>query len=96
VYISGNYLLYKNKRIAIIDSIPKTAGDCMKLKIDYLVIRNNPKLQIKDLQKLYQPEIIIIDGSNSIYKTDKWLAECEKAGLKAYSVKDNGAYIIDL
>jgi competence protein ComEC len=96
VYISGNYLLYKNKRIAIIDSIPKTAGDCAKLKIDYLVIRHNPKLQIKDLQKLYESGLIIIDGSNSIYKTDKWLAECEKAGLKAYSVKDNGAYIVDL
>jgi competence protein ComEC len=96
IYISENYLIYRNKRIAIIDSIPKTTGDCLKLKIDYLVIRHNPKFRIKDLQKLYQPELIIIDGSNSAYKTDKWLAECEKAGLKAYSIKDNGAYIVDL
>lgn len=92
----GNYLLYNNKRIALIDSIPKTSGEFTKLKVDYLVISHNPKIRITDLQKLYQPELIIIDGSNSAYKTDKWLAECEKAGLKAYSVKDEGAYIVDL
>jgi competence protein ComEC len=94
--ISGNYLLYHNKRIAIVDSIPKLAGNGTKLKVDYLVIRHNASLRIGDLQKLYEPGLIIIDGSNSIYKTSKWMAEIEKAGLKAYNVKDAGAFIVDL
>ena len=92
----GNYFLYHNKRLAVIDSIPKTSGKCKKLKVDYLVIRHNPKFRITDLQKLYEAGIIIIDGSNSIYKAEKWIAEFKKAGLKAYSVKTSGAYVVDL
>jgi competence protein ComEC len=92
----GNNFLFQNTRIVLIDSIPKSVGECIRLKVNYLVIRHNPKLRIKDLQQLYQPGMIIFDGSNSSYKTDKWMAECKKAGLKAYSIKDNGAFIVDL
>jgi competence protein ComEC len=91
----NNFLFY-NKRIVIIDSIPKIKGKCIKLKVDYLVLRNNPKFRIRDLQQLYLPQCIIIDGTNSFYKTEKWLTEFKKAGLNAYSVKNSGAYVIDL
>lgn len=92
----GSNFLFHNKRIAIIDSIPNVRGKCTKLKIDYLVIKNNPKLRINDVQQLYEPGCIIIDGTNSFYKTQKWIAEFRKAGLKAYSVINSGAYIVDL
>ena len=92
----GNNFMFHNKRIVIIDSIPNVRGTCTKLNVDYLVIKNNPKLRIKDLRQLYQPECVIIDGSNSIYKTEKWLAEFKKAGLKAYSVSKSGAFIVEL
>jgi len=92
----GNYLFYRNKRIAVLDNMTKTDGACARLKLDYLVITNNPKMHISDLEKLYQPGLILIDGSNSLYKTRKWMAECQKAGLKAYNIKDAGAYQVDL
>ena len=92
----GNYFLFRNKRIVIIDSIPTIRGSCIKLKVDYLVLRNNPKFKIKNLQQLYEPKFVIIDGSNSFYKTEKWMAEFKMAGVNAYSVKKSGAYIVDL
>jgi competence protein ComEC len=92
----GNNFLYRDKRIAIIDSIPKRVGECKKLSVDFLVIRNNPKLRINDLKQLYLPGIIIIDGSNSFYKTDKWMTDSQKAGIKAYSIKKEGAFVVDL
>ena len=92
----GNYFLFHNKRIVIIDSLAKPAGEITKLTVDYLWIRNNPKLRINDLAKLYKPGIVIIDGSNSFYKTEKWMAELRKAGLKAHSLKNSGAFIVDL
>jgi competence protein ComEC len=91
-----NKFIYHNKRIVIIDSIPNVRSESIKLKVDYLVLRNNPKLRISDLQQLYEPNCIIIDGTNSYYKTEKWMAELKKAGLNSYSVKTSGAYIIDL
>lgn len=93
---NGNKFLFHNKRIVIIDSLPTVKGKCTKLKVDYLVLRKNPKLRITDLQQLYQPEYVIIDGTNSFYKTEKWMTEFKKAGLKAYSVRNSGAYVVDL
>jgi len=92
----GNNFLFRNKRIVIIDSIPTIRGSCIKLKVDYLVLKNNPKFKIKNLLQLYQPGCVIVDGSNSFYRTEKWLAEFKKAGVKAYSVKNSGAYVVEL
>jgi competence protein ComEC len=92
----GNYFLFHDKRIAIIDSLPKSSGAISKLYVDYLWIRHNPKIRITDLTKLYDLGMIIIDGSNSFYRTEKWMAEFTKAGLKAYSLKNSGAYIVEL
>ena len=92
----SNYYLFHDKRVILIDSIPYIKGNYTKLKVDYLVIRDNPKFRIADLLKIYDPKLIVIDGSNSIYKTDKWLAECKEAGIESYSLKDKGAYVIDL
>jgi len=92
----GNYFLFHDKRIAVIDILPKLSGECTKLRVDYLVVRKNPQLHIKDIQQLYQPGLILIDGSNSFYKTEKWLTEFKKAGLQACSVNNSGAYIVDL
>jgi competence protein ComEC len=96
LYSLGNNFMFLNKRVAVVEIMPIPAGNCARLKVDYLVIRHNPKIIISNLLKLYEPGLIIFDGSNSIYKTDKWLAECKKAGLKACSLKDSGAYIVDL
>jgi len=93
---SGNYFLFHNKRIVIIDSLAKPAGEIAKLSVDYLWIRNNPKLRINDLTKLYKPDMVIIDGSNSFYKTEKWMTELRKAGIKTYGLKNSGAFIVDL
>jgi hypothetical protein len=92
----GNYFLFHNKRIVVIDSLPKSNGAISKLYVDYLWIRHNPKIRITDLTKLYDPGMIIIDGSNSFYRTEKWMAEFRKAGLKAYSLKNSGALVVDL
>jgi competence protein ComEC len=94
-HISNNFLFH-DKRVILIDSIPMHKGNFTKLKVDYLVIRDNPKFRIADLLKIYDPQLIVIDGSNSIYKTNKWIAECKEAGIESYSVKDNGAYVVDL
>lgn len=92
----GNNFLFQNKRIVIIDSIPTIRGSCIKLKVDYLVLKNNPKFKIRNLQQLYEPKCVIIDGTNSFYKTEKWMTELKKAGINAYSVKKSGAYVVEL
>jgi hypothetical protein len=92
----GSNFIFHNKRVAIIDSLPQVRGNIKKLAVDYLWIRGNPRLRIADLQKLYEPGLILIDGSNSYYKAEKWMAELKKAGLKTYNLKQSGAYVVSL
>lgn len=92
----GENFLFHDKRIILVGKIPRPQGNYRRLEADYLVIRNNPNFRIDDLAKLYDPGLIIFDCSNSVYKTEKWLAECKKAGFKAYSIKTSGAYVVDL
>jgi len=92
----GVYLLVQNKRIVIAGTIPEASSGSSKLKVDYLVIRHNPRITIHDILKLYEPETIIFDASNSEYRIEKWITECKKAGIDAYSIKKSGALTIDI
>lgn len=96
LYNHGKYLLFGNKRLVVIESLPKSFSQCTKLKVDYLFIKGNPSLRVSDLLKLYQPELIVIDGSNSLYRTEKWLAELKQVKLNAYSIKNSGALVVNL
>ena len=96
LYHLGKHFMFHSKRIMIADSIPKPAGPCNSLRVDYLLVRHNPRITISTLKQLYQPGMVIFDATNSAYKTGKWLAECKKAGIKAYSIKKDGALLVDL
>ncbi|CAN5266857.1 hypothetical protein BH20BAC1_BH20BAC1_16860 [soil metagenome] len=67
-----------------------------KIKIDYLVISGNPRLYMQDLLKTFDPAIIIFDGSNPLWKIEKWKKDCERLHLRFYSVPEQGAFIQDI
>ena len=92
----GNYFLFANQRIGLVDNLPQLKKCTERLTLDYLILRSNPKLKIIDLNRFYKSQLVFFDGSNSYYKTEKWLADCRKAGIKGYSVKKSGAYLADL
>ncbi len=97
VYTKGTNFMFGHKRISVIDSISLPDFENKpKLKVDFLVIRHNPKLKISNLLQHYDPGLVVIDGSNSAYRNNKWLDECRKAGQKAYSIIDSGALIIEI
>ena len=96
LYILGKNFIFHNKRIAIVDSLPKVQGNIKKLTVDYLWIRGNPRMRVADLQKLYKPQLVLLDGSNSYYNAEKWTTELQKAGIKAYNLRKSGAYVVSL
>ena len=96
LYTLGKNFIFHNKRIAIVDSLPKVQGNIKKLAVDYLWIRGNPRLRVADLQKLYEPQLVLLDGSNSYYNAEKWTTELQKAGIKAYNLRKSGAYVVSL
>ncbi len=94
ILLKNNFIRFQSKNIYIVDSLHRLYSDLkQKLKVDYIILSRNAKVQIKDLQKQFNFEKIIIDSSNSQWKNDKWKKECEELKIDYYSVIDSGAYI---
>ena len=92
----GDFVVFGNKHILITEHLPAAKGAMNKLKIDYIVIRKNPSVHITELNSLFQPGVLIIDGSNSMNHTDNWIAGCSESNIQAYSVRKQGALVVDV
>jgi len=68
----------------------------LQIPVDYLIISNNPKISIEELQANFSPKLIILDSSNSNYFAQKLIPEAEKIGIPLYTVNNSGACIIKL
>ena len=96
IFKSGNFIQFYDKRILILDKNFRTFPKSKKLKIDYAIISNNPKIKIKDIQKCFDIGLLIIDASNSHWNEKRWIKECRKENLKVHSVISSGAMIINI
>jgi competence protein ComEC len=96
LYNSGNACLFGSKRIILIDSARNFAGSNQKIKADVIVLSANTRLTIEQLQQTFDGSQIVIDGSNSRWKVNKWRADCEKLGLACHYVVDKGAFVMNL
>lgn len=88
-----NFIQFYDKRICIIDDDNNFFSGNKKIKIDYLIIRNNKKLNVADLLLNFSPALIIIDSSVSKYYSRKIKEECKNSGIAYYSVSESGAYV---
>jgi competence protein ComEC len=43
-----------------------------------------------------QPKLIVFDASNSLWKISKWKKECDALNLRFFSIKEQGAFVMNL
>lgn len=65
-------------------------------QVDALIITGNPKLYIKDIVQVFNPEVIVFDSSNPQWKINYWKKDCDKLHLRHHSVPEKGAFVMDL
>jgi competence protein ComEC len=75
-----------------IAEVGATCSVLPNIKLDYVVLTNNCLLNLNSVDP-QQVNIIIADGSNSLWKIDKWKKEAETLHLRFHSTAENGAYI---
>ncbi len=63
--------------------------------VDYLLLRENPRISLRDLESTFNPGQFIFDGSNSRYKTEQWNRECQELGLRCIDIQTHGALVIE-
>lgn len=93
---TGNYFLFGNKSILLIDANYRFEYLQEKIKANIVVIAKNPKLYISNLLKSVDCSQIIFDASNPKWKVEKWEQDCANTGLACFSVVDKGAFVINL
>jgi competence protein ComEC len=91
----GNFIQFNGKKIGIINSalLPDTVSQ--KLRLDLLIIAENPKIKIADLMKVFIFREIVIDATNPAWKVRKWITEAKSLGISYYSVSGSGAFTMD-
>ena len=85
--------IYKlnTKNLLIVDSLG--IYNVKSFKIDIVLLRNSPKINLKRLIDSLQPELIISDGSN--YKTyqERWSKTCEVQKTLFHQTSIKGAFV---
>lgn len=94
IFIKDKFINFYGKRFLILnDKIYDNINYTKKLNLDYIIIANNTKVDIKDLIKNYNFKQIIIDSSNSKYRVDKIIKACNVNNIKYYNVSKEGAFV---
>jgi hypothetical protein len=60
--------------------------------VDYVVVQQNPKIDLPDLATQYDFEAIIFDASNSWYRLRDWTAWCDSTGTPYHNIREEGYF----
>jgi len=93
----SNFILFMGKRIVVIDEhFPEISNEITELKINLIILRNNPNIGLEAVMDKLKPEMVVFDSSNSWRRVNKWIKELETAGIPYHSVTTSGAFIWEL
>lgn len=94
VLLSHQFICAGNKKIALINR--QLAEDSNEaIHVDYALVFGNPYLKMAKACKSIQAETWAFDGSNSAYKVEKWVKECDSLNLNSYVIQNQGALVIN-
>lgn len=60
---------------------------------DYMLIVQNPRIDLGSLLEAVRPRKVIIDASNSAWNASRWEDACREADIEVWNVRTRGAYV---
>lgn len=102
ITINNENLFFKNnffdfygcKIVAIRNPINTSNSNNNIISVDYIILSRNANVHLSDIVKLFKFKKIIIDSSNSVMVTNKWLKEAEKLNITCFNVSKQGAFSV--
>jgi len=91
----GDFILFGDEKMLVIHSreqVRRLARLNEPVTVDFLLLAQNPRIEMEDLLIGVKPRKVLIDASNSAWNAAKWEQACEEAGVKVWNVRSNGAY----
>jgi len=95
LYRTGSFVQFRGKRFAFVYEAPPRSLSC-RIRVDFLVIGGNKRLNIKEVIRCFDAGFIIFDGSSSTWREKLWQEELYQLGIQSYSIGVNGSLVISL
>jgi competence protein ComEC len=94
VFFKGGFMNIDGLTVRIISSHQQLLPEQpFEEVIDHIILSKNARVRISNLVDAFQPRQIVIDCSNSLYRAQQWMQECDSLGVKCWSVLHKGAYV---
>ena len=86
-------LVINNKRILLLsNNFLKNKESDEVLNVDYLILKNNVRINLENLSEFINAGCVIIDKSHPEWKRKRLIADCERLGLNYHCVAESGAF----
>ena len=66
------------------------------LCIDYLILSNNINMTLQEVLLKFNPKTVIIDSSNSAWKTNNWIKEAKNCNMNYFAISQMGAFSVEI
>jgi competence protein ComEC len=91
---TANLIQFKNKLILIFDDRLQNKSLPKKLKVDYVYITGNPHTAISAINKYYDYQSLIVDGSNTDYLVKNLAQQAQNMHVNYQLLKRNNSFIV--
>lgn len=90
-----HFLKYENLQIMILDDKFELIDTEVQTSIDFVVISEDSKIDIKNLCKAFNFREIIFTSSIRSWQLNKWVKDCEQLGINYHNVEEEGAWLFE-
>lgn len=96
VFSDPHFFQFFDRKFLMIDSSSTVFLSPKKIQLDYILISQNAKIKVAELDANFTCKMYIFDASNSAWRIEKWKKECEELHLHFHSVSEKGAFVTNL
>ena len=84
---------FGNYKMAILDNLPQNN---ILLQVNTVLMHQNARMTIADLQQHFRFDSVIFDGSNARWRVEKWKKECHSLNIPYHDTFEKGAWVKQL
>ena len=94
--LSANLIASAHTSVLIINSSLVPKMPVQPVPVDIIIIRNNPKLEMKQIVSIFRCKQIVFDSSNPLWKIREWKKQADSLHLRHHVTLEQGAFIVAL
>jgi len=96
VICNENLIEFSTKKILLFNRNLFFDTTSKKIRIDLLIVSNNPKLNLLRLSRTFSIKQIVFDGSAKAKRIENWIKDCISLRIPYHDTSKKGAFVMNL